>query len=129
MTADAGRLVTFEDWVAVAQRTLRGRGVAELSSVTRDGIEVRPLYTDGPAPPAAARAADPARTEYGWDARVCHHVDAGAVVKLAGELGPVKFMESIRLENMDSLTRNLVNRAIAHRLAPSSQSDRDVGGG
>ena len=78
MTADAGRLVTFEDWVAVAQRTLRGRGVAELSSVTRDGIEVRPLYTDGPAPPAAARAADPARTEYGWDARVCHHVDAGA---------------------------------------------------
>ena len=78
MTADAGRLVTFEDWVAVVQRTLRGRGVAELSSVTRDGIEVRPLYTDGPAPPAAARAADPARTEYGWDVRVCHHVDAGA---------------------------------------------------
>ena len=51
------------------------------------------------------------------------------VGKLAGELGPVKFMESIRLENMDSLTRNLVNRAITHRLAPSSESDREVGGG
>ena len=43
------------------------------------------------------------------------------VGKLAGELGPVKFMESIRLENMDSLTRNLVNRAIAHRLAASTE--------
>ena len=78
MTADAGRLVTSEDWVAVVQRTLRGRGVDALSSVTRDGIEVRPLYTEGPAPSPAVRVTDPARAEYGWDARVCHSVDAGA---------------------------------------------------
>ena len=51
------------------------------------------------------------------------------VGKLAGELGPVQFMESIRLENMDSLTRNLVNRAIAHRLAPPPASDKDEGSG
>jgi hypothetical protein len=51
------------------------------------------------------------------------------VGKLAGELGPVQFMESIRLENMDSLTRNLVNRAIAHRLAPPPEPDRDADGG
>ena len=78
MTADEGRFVTSDDWMALVQRTLRGRGVDELSSVTRDGIEVRPLYTDGPAPPAAARTADAARAEHGWDVRVCHRVEAGA---------------------------------------------------
>ena len=78
MTADEGRFVTSDDWMALVQRTLRDRGVDELSSVTRDGIEVRPLYTDGPAPLAAARTADPTRAEHGWDVRVCHRVEAGA---------------------------------------------------
>lgn len=77
MTADEGRPVTSDDWTALVQRSLRGRGVDELSSVTRDGIEIRPLYTEGPAPPASARVADPARSEHGWDARVSHRVDAG----------------------------------------------------
>ncbi len=44
------------------------------------------------------------------------------VGKLAGELGPVTFMESIRLENMDSLTRNLVNRSITRRLTAATES-------
>ena len=48
------------------------------------------------------------------------------VGKLAGELGAVKFMESIRLENMDSLTRNLVNRAITHRLTLATESRGDI---
>ena len=78
MILGPGWSASGDDWLALVERTLRGRGVGELSSVTRDGIEVRPLYTDGPAPPAAARTADPARAEHGWDVRVCHRVEAGA---------------------------------------------------
>ena len=78
VTADEGRFVTSDDWTALVQRTLRGRGLDELSSVTRDGIEVRPLYADGPAPPAAVRAAaDPRRVERGWDIRPRLRVVAG----------------------------------------------------
>ena len=59
--------------MALAQRTLRGRGVDEFSSVTRDGIKIRPLYTDGPERPAATVAAsDPRRSEKGWDVRQHH---------------------------------------------------------
>ena len=70
--------------MVLVERTLRGRGLDELSSVTRDGIEVRPLYTDGPDRPRAARAAmDSGRREKGWDIRAAHmsasEVDRGEV--------------------------------------------------
>ena len=72
-----------DDWMALVERTLRGGDLAELTSTTRDGIEIRPLYTDGPARPEAARAAvAPERTEKGWDVRTRHIValDAGGRV-------------------------------------------------
>ncbi len=53
----------------------------ELYSVTRDGIEVRPLYTEGPdRPSATAAAADARRTEEGWNVRTRHRLvsDPGA---------------------------------------------------
>ncbi len=34
-----------EDWRAQAQRELKGRPLAELTWVTPEGIEVKPLYT------------------------------------------------------------------------------------
>ena len=61
--------------------------MADLTSTTRDGIEIRPLYTDGPARPEAARAAVvPERTKKGWDVRTRHIVasDAGGRVGAAG---------------------------------------------
>ena len=70
------RQSTAEDWMALAQRTLRGRDLAELVGTTRDGIEVHPLYTGGPAPPPAVRAADPQRAELGWDIRQSHRIDS-----------------------------------------------------
>ncbi len=77
MTPGDGRPVG-DDWMALVERTLRGRGMDELLGSTRDGIEIRPLYTDGPPPPAAVREADPARAERGWDVRTRHAVAAGA---------------------------------------------------
>ena len=41
-----------DDWMDLVRRSLRGRDLAELSSTTRDGIEIWPLYTDGPERPA-----------------------------------------------------------------------------
>ena len=81
MTLDEGRLVTSNDWLALVQRSLRGQGMDELYSVTRDGIEVRPLYTEGPDRPSAiAAAADARRTEKGWNVRARHRLvsDPGA---------------------------------------------------
>ncbi len=78
MSSDDRRQVSGDDWLALVERTLRAGDVAELSSETRDGIVVRPLYTDGPAPSAAVRAAaDPRRAERGWDIRPRHRVAAG----------------------------------------------------
>ena len=64
------------DWMALVRRSLRGRHLAELASTTRDGIEVGPLYTDGPDRPAALAAADPRRLETGWDVRQHHSATA-----------------------------------------------------
>lgn len=64
--------------MALVERTLRGRGIDELLGSTRDGIEIQPLYTDGPPPPAAVRDADPARAERGWDVRAWHCPADGA---------------------------------------------------
>ena len=76
--------VTGDDWLAEVGRTLRGRDVVDLTSSTRDGIEIQPLYTQGPARPAAAGAiAAPERAEKGWDVRTTHVLasspDGGAV--------------------------------------------------
>ena len=76
---DDSRPVSHDDWRVLAEGSLRGRDLAGLVGLTRDGIEVRALYTDGPAPPAAVRAAaDPRRAERGWDIRPQHRVGADA---------------------------------------------------
>ena len=73
MTPEAGwGSVGADDWMTLVEQSLRGRGVDELSSLTRDGIEIRPLYADGPDRPEAAAAADPQRSERGWDVRQRH---------------------------------------------------------
>ena len=78
MSSDDWLQVGGDDWLALVERTLRAGDAAELCGETRDGIEVRPLYTDGPAPPAAVRAAaDPRRAGRGWDIRPRHGVAAG----------------------------------------------------
>ena len=77
MTPGGGQPVG-DDWTALVERTLRGRGIDELLGSTRDGIEIQPLYTDGPPPPAAVRDADPARAERGWDVRARHCPADGA---------------------------------------------------
>ena len=87
MSSDDWRQVSGDDWLALVERTLRAGDVAELSGETRDGIEVRPLYTDGPTPPAAVRAAaDPRRAERGWDIRPRHRVAAGTGESAADSL-------------------------------------------
>ena len=77
MTPGGGQPVG-DDWTALVERTLRGRGIDELLGSTRDGIDIQPLYTDGPPPPAAVRDADPARAERGWDVRAWHRLADGA---------------------------------------------------
>ena len=78
MPPDGGPPADAEDWMALIERTLRGGDLADLTSKTRDGIEIRPLYTQRPARPAAARTAvDPARSARGWDVRTRHRVLAG----------------------------------------------------
>ena len=79
-----------DDWMALVERTLRGTDLAELTSTTRDGIEIQPLYTDGPLPPAAARTSDPARAEQGWDVRVRHRLAAGTSGTGVDELDAVR---------------------------------------
>ena len=79
MAPEGGTPVTGDDWLAEVGRTLRGRDVADLTSSTRDGIEILPLYTQGPARPAAAGAiAAPERAEKGWDVRTPHFIRSGA---------------------------------------------------
>ncbi|MDE0515293.1 MAG: methylmalonyl-CoA mutase [Acidimicrobiaceae bacterium] len=74
MTTGGWPAASADDWMALVEQSLRGRGVDELSSLTRDGIEIRPLYADGPGRPEAAAAADPKRPERGWDVRQHHEV-------------------------------------------------------
>ena len=79
MAPEGGTPVTGDDWLAEVGRTLRGRDLADLTSTTRDGIEIRPLYTQGPARPASAAAtAAPERAEKGWDVRTPHLISSGA---------------------------------------------------
>ena len=75
MASDAPPPSGADEWMAAVQRTLRGRDLAELSSSTRDGIEIHPLYTDGPGRPAPLAAPDPQRSANGWDVRQHHWLD------------------------------------------------------
>ena len=78
MTAEGWTPVTGDDWMALIERTLQGGDLTDLTSKTRDGIEIRPLYTQSPARPAATRTAvDPARSTRGWDVRTRHRIVAG----------------------------------------------------
>ena len=75
---------SVDDWMALVEQTLRGRDFAELSSTTRDGIEIRPLYTDGPDRPAALEATGRRQSEAGWDVRQPHTLSAAAPDALDG---------------------------------------------
>ena len=76
MTPGGGPPAGADDWMALVEQTLRGRDLAELASTTRDGVEILPLYTDGPDRPAAAATADPRRSQAGWDVRQPHRLAA-----------------------------------------------------
>ena len=76
MTPGGGPPAGADDWMALVEQTLRGRDLAELASTTRDGVEILPLYTDGPGRPAAAATADPRRSQEGWDVRPPHRLAA-----------------------------------------------------
>ena len=76
MSLNEDQVAGAEEWLAEVERTLRGRDLAELASTTRDGIDVRPLYTGGPDRPAALADADPRRLEAGWDVRQHHRAAA-----------------------------------------------------
>ena len=76
MTPGGGPPAGADDWMALVEQTLRGRDLADLASATRDGVEILPLYTDGPDRPATAATADPRRSQEGWDIRQRHRVTA-----------------------------------------------------
>ena len=46
--------LTFEDWAELAVKELRGKPLAELTTQTPEGIEIKPVYTADDAPEAAA---------------------------------------------------------------------------
>ena len=84
MTPGGGPPAGADDWMALVEQTLRGRDLAELASTTRDGVEILPLYTDGPDRPAAAATADPRRSEAGWDVRQHRRLTAATADALDG---------------------------------------------
>ncbi len=134
MTRDEGPLVTSDDWMALVARTLGGRDLAELVSATRDGIEMRPLYTEGPHRPAALAAADPRRLEAGWDVRQHHRtaaVTADAIDGLRVEIeqdlaGGVTSLElevpaSVDADGLDALLDGVDPTATPLSLAPHAE--------
>ena len=46
--------LTFEDWAQLAVKELRGKPLAELTTQTPEGIEIKPVYTADDAPESAA---------------------------------------------------------------------------
>ena len=76
MTTEGWPTAGSEDWMALVRQSLQGRDLAELSSTTRDGIEIRPLYTEGPDRPASVAAAGPRRSAADWDVRQLHRLVA-----------------------------------------------------
>lgn len=53
--------VSKEEWEAKALKDLRGKTLQDLSSTTRDGIEIKPFYTSSHALP------QPQKAQSGWD--------------------------------------------------------------
>ena len=136
MTPDEGPLVTSDDWMALVARTLRGRDLVDLFSTTRDGIEIRPLYTEGPHRPAALVAADPRRSEAGWDVRQ-HHMVAAATADaldrlrreiaqdLAGGVTSVELdmVAGVGANGLDALLGGVDTAATPVALAPHAELD------
>jgi methylmalonyl-CoA mutase len=89
MTPGGGLPAGADDWMALVERTLQGRDLARLTSTTRDGIEIRPLYTDGPDRPVSAATADPSRSQTGWDVRQHHTLTATTADVLDGLRGEI----------------------------------------
>ena len=78
MTAGGWPAASADDWLAEVERTLRGGELVDLISKTRDGIEMHPLYTEGPGRPAAVGSVGSGdRPAKGWDVRQHHEVAAG----------------------------------------------------
>ncbi len=55
-----------EAWLKLVEKTLKGAGPETLTSHTRDGVPIAPLYRDGPTAPVRKLPSDPARP---WDIR------------------------------------------------------------
>ena len=53
--------VSREEWEAKALKDLRGKTLQDLTSTTRDGIEIKPFYTEVNAKP------QPEKSASGWD--------------------------------------------------------------
>ena len=79
MTPVGGPPAGVDDWTSLVEQTLRGRDVADLTSSTRDGIEIQPLYTRSRDRPAAmGMVAGSERAEQGWDIRTRHVIGSSA---------------------------------------------------
>lgn len=114
--------------MALVEQSLRGRGVNDLSSLTRDGIEIRALYADGPDRPQAAAAADPQRSDRGWDVRQHHEVAAGDGMRaleadLAGGATSVEFNlpAGVDVDGLDRLLGGVDMAATPLALAPHAE--------
>lgn len=72
------------DWLALAQRTLKGKPLEALQSRTSDGIVIEPLHSRGEAPPAQPFDPAPRAGDRTWDIRapVSHPDVAGANVEI-----------------------------------------------
>ncbi|MCY4422500.1 MAG: methylmalonyl-CoA mutase family protein [Acidimicrobiaceae bacterium] len=125
-----------DDWMDLVRQSLRGRDLAELSSTTRDGIEIWPLYTDGPERPAPLAAADPRRLEAGWDVRQRHGpgaATADALDRLSAEIeqdlaGGVTSLElevpaGVDADGLDALLDGVDLAATPLALAPHAELD------
>ena len=65
-----------EDWLALVDKTLKGRPLETLASKTRDGIAVQALYRSQDAAAATAIRAQPRDPARPWDLRtVVRHPD------------------------------------------------------
>ena len=136
MTPDGGSPAGADDWMDLVRQSLRGRDLAELSSTTRDGIEIRPLYTDGPERPAPLAAADPRRLEAGWDVRQRHGpgaATADALERLRTEIeqdlaGGVTSLElevpaGVDVDGLDALLDGVDLAATPLALTPHAELD------
>jgi len=56
------------DWLALVEKTLKGQPLEKLTTKTRDGLEVRPLYRSGDGEPASVRPG-PRNADQPWDLR------------------------------------------------------------